>query len=172
MKCIKSFQFWVLFSWHGFSSFLSSRWMGSFTEFTKRFSRMEVAFLWAKNILKCCYSRAQTCQVFLFLLSCSHLVLTWKIYCVMTLEKGNLFQQNILYCVLRFSKCLCCVPVFSSQVGEIIKIMKAYINMIVKKRCSVKSATSVDSHASIWTRWCRWTGTSLVMGICNLPAQV
>uniref|UniRef100_A0A674HDB9 Myosin X n=1 Tax=Taeniopygia guttata TaxID=59729 RepID=A0A674HDB9_TAEGU len=40
----------------------------------------------------------------------------------------------------------------TSQVGEIIKIMKAYINMIVKKRCSVKSATSVDSHASIWTR--------------------
>ncbi|KFW80123.1 Unconventional myosin-X, partial [Manacus vitellinus] len=35
----------------------------------------------------------------------------------------------------------------TSQVGEIIKIMKAYINMIVKKRCSVKSATSVDSHA-------------------------
>uniref|UniRef100_A0A8V5G794 Uncharacterized protein n=1 Tax=Melopsittacus undulatus TaxID=13146 RepID=A0A8V5G794_MELUD len=40
----------------------------------------------------------------------------------------------------------------TSQVGEIIKIMKAYINMIVKKRCSVKSATSADSHASIWTR--------------------
>uniref|UniRef100_A0A8C2TTQ1 Unconventional myosin-X-like n=1 Tax=Coturnix japonica TaxID=93934 RepID=A0A8C2TTQ1_COTJA len=40
----------------------------------------------------------------------------------------------------------------TSQVGEIIKIMKAYINMIVKKRCSVKSATSVDSRASIWTR--------------------
>lgn len=40
----------------------------------------------------------------------------------------------------------------TSQVGEIIKIMKAYINMIVKKRCSVKSATSVDSHASVWTR--------------------
>ncbi|NXA32754.1 MYO10 protein, partial [Eudromia elegans] len=35
----------------------------------------------------------------------------------------------------------------TSQVGEIIKIMKAYINMIVKKRCSVKSATSLDSHA-------------------------
>uniref|UniRef100_A0A7M4FPW2 Unconventional myosin-X-like n=1 Tax=Crocodylus porosus TaxID=8502 RepID=A0A7M4FPW2_CROPO len=40
----------------------------------------------------------------------------------------------------------------TSQVGEIIKIMKAYINMIVKKRCSVKSAASLDSHASIWTR--------------------
>ncbi|OXB77073.1 UNVERIFIED_CONTAM: hypothetical protein H355_007720 [Colinus virginianus] len=40
----------------------------------------------------------------------------------------------------------------TSQVGEIIKIMKAYINMIVKKRCSVKSATSEDSRASIWTR--------------------
>uniref|UniRef100_A0A6J0THH3 Unconventional myosin-X-like n=1 Tax=Pogona vitticeps TaxID=103695 RepID=A0A6J0THH3_9SAUR len=38
------------------------------------------------------------------------------------------------------------------QVGEIIKIMKAYINMIVKKCCSVKSATSLDSRASIWTR--------------------
>ncbi|XP_042302396.1 unconventional myosin-X-like isoform X1 [Sceloporus undulatus] len=38
------------------------------------------------------------------------------------------------------------------QVGEIIKIMKAYINMIVKKCCSVRSATSLDSHASIWTR--------------------
>ncbi|KAH0621187.1 hypothetical protein JD844_022242 [Phrynosoma platyrhinos] len=37
-------------------------------------------------------------------------------------------------------------------VGEIIKIMKAYINMIVKKCCSVRSATSLDSHASIWTR--------------------
>ncbi|KAL8182971.1 UNVERIFIED_CONTAM: Unconventional myosin-X, partial [Gekko kuhli] len=37
------------------------------------------------------------------------------------------------------------------QVGEIIKIMKAYINMIVKKRCSIKSATSLDSRASIWT---------------------
>lgn len=53
---------------------------------------------------------------------------------------------------LRFPKCLRCVALFSPQVGEIIKIMKAYINMIVKKRCSVKSATSVDSHASIWTR--------------------
>ncbi|XP_019378232.1 PREDICTED: unconventional myosin-X-like [Gavialis gangeticus] len=40
----------------------------------------------------------------------------------------------------------------TSQVGEIIKIMKAYINMIVKKRCSVKSAASLDSRASIWTR--------------------
>ncbi|XP_037768620.1 unconventional myosin-X isoform X1 [Chelonia mydas] len=40
----------------------------------------------------------------------------------------------------------------TSQVGEIIKIMKAYINMIVKKRCSVKSAASTDSHTSIWTR--------------------
>jgi len=48
--------------------------------------------------------------------------------------------------------CLSSVTVFSLQVGEIIKIMKAYINMIVKKRCSVKSATSVDSHASVWTR--------------------
>nr|XP_034982317.1 unconventional myosin-X-like isoform X2 [Zootoca vivipara] len=38
------------------------------------------------------------------------------------------------------------------QVGEIIKIMKAYINMIVKKCCSIKSATSLDSRASIWTR--------------------
>uniref|UniRef100_A0A8C0BWI2 Uncharacterized protein n=1 Tax=Buteo japonicus TaxID=224669 RepID=A0A8C0BWI2_9AVES len=41
----------------------------------------------------------------------------------------------------------------TSQVYESARlIMKAYINMIVKKRCSVKSATSVDSHASIWTR--------------------
>uniref|UniRef100_A0A8C5SNY4 Unconventional myosin-X-like n=1 Tax=Laticauda laticaudata TaxID=8630 RepID=A0A8C5SNY4_LATLA len=38
------------------------------------------------------------------------------------------------------------------QVGEIIKIMKAYINMIVKKCCSIRSATSLDSHASIWMR--------------------
>ncbi|XP_074857772.1 unconventional myosin-X-like [Carettochelys insculpta] len=40
----------------------------------------------------------------------------------------------------------------TSQVGEVIKIMKAYINMIVKKRCSVKSSASVDSHTRIWTR--------------------
>ncbi|KAF7241807.1 Unconventional myosin-X [Varanus komodoensis] len=40
----------------------------------------------------------------------------------------------------------------TAQVGEIIKIMKAYINMIVKKCCSVKSASSLDSRASIWTR--------------------
>lgn len=38
---------------------------------------------------------------------------------------------------------LCC------QVGEITKIMKAYINMIVKKRCSVKS---VSSYGSNWIR--------------------
>ncbi|ETE72713.1 Myosin-X, partial [Ophiophagus hannah] len=38
------------------------------------------------------------------------------------------------------------------QVGEIIKIMKAYINMIVKKCCSIRSATSLDSHSSIWMR--------------------
>lgn len=36
------------------------------------------------------------------------------------------------------------------QVGEITKIMKAYINMIVKKRCSVKS---VSSYGSNWIRW-------------------
>lgn len=36
------------------------------------------------------------------------------------------------------------------QVGEITKIMKAYINMIVKKRCSVKS---VSSYGSSWIRW-------------------
>ncbi|XP_077392847.1 unconventional myosin-X isoform X2 [Festucalex cinctus] len=35
------------------------------------------------------------------------------------------------------------------QVGEITKIMKAYINMIVKKRCSVKS---VSSYGSNWIR--------------------
>uniref|UniRef100_W5MT06 Unconventional myosin-X-like n=1 Tax=Lepisosteus oculatus TaxID=7918 RepID=W5MT06_LEPOC len=35
------------------------------------------------------------------------------------------------------------------QVGEITKIMKAYINMIVKKRCSVKS---VSSQGSTWIR--------------------
>ncbi|XP_061091001.1 unconventional myosin-X [Conger conger] len=35
------------------------------------------------------------------------------------------------------------------QVGEITKIMKAYINMIVKKRCSVMS---VSSCGSAWTR--------------------
>uniref|UniRef100_A0A8C9SC21 Myosin X, like 1 n=1 Tax=Scleropages formosus TaxID=113540 RepID=A0A8C9SC21_SCLFO len=37
----------------------------------------------------------------------------------------------------------------TSQVGEITKIMKAYINMIVKKRCSVKS---VSSYGSAWIR--------------------
>lgn len=36
------------------------------------------------------------------------------------------------------------------QVGEIAKIMKAYINMIVKKRCSVKSVSSFGSN---WIRW-------------------
>lgn len=36
------------------------------------------------------------------------------------------------------------------QVGEITKIMKAYINMIVKKRCSVKS---VSSYGTNWIRW-------------------
>uniref|UniRef100_A0A1A7XFD4 Myosin X-like 1 n=1 Tax=Iconisemion striatum TaxID=60296 RepID=A0A1A7XFD4_9TELE len=35
------------------------------------------------------------------------------------------------------------------QVGEIAKIMKAYINMMVKKRCSIMSVTSV---ASSWVR--------------------
>ncbi|XP_015248205.1 PREDICTED: unconventional myosin-X-like isoform X2 [Cyprinodon variegatus] len=35
------------------------------------------------------------------------------------------------------------------QVGEITKIMKAYINMMVKKRCSIMSVTSV---ASSWVR--------------------
>uniref|UniRef100_A0A3Q2P7Q5 Myosin X, like 1 n=1 Tax=Fundulus heteroclitus TaxID=8078 RepID=A0A3Q2P7Q5_FUNHE len=35
------------------------------------------------------------------------------------------------------------------QVGEITKIMKAYINMMVKKRCSIMSVTSV---ASSWAR--------------------
>ncbi|XP_034289703.1 unconventional myosin-X-like isoform X4 [Pantherophis guttatus] len=40
----------------------------------------------------------------------------------------------------------------TTQVGEIIKIMKAYINMIVKKCCSIRSATSLDSHGSIWMR--------------------
>lgn len=34
---------------------------------------------------------------------------------------------------------------FCIQVGEITKIMKAYINMIVKKRCSVMSVSSVGS---------------------------
>lgn len=137
----------------------------------KRFSRMEVAFLWAKNILKYCYIRVQTCQAFLFLLSCSHLVLTTcKIDSPK--EKGNLSKMSCMPQCTEVFKVLMVCAVFSPQVGEIIKIMKAYINMIVKKRCSVKSATSVDSHASIWTRWYRWTGTSLVMGICNLPAQV
>lgn len=36
------------------------------------------------------------------------------------------------------------------KVGEITKIMKAYINMIVKKRCSVMSITS---NSSAWMRW-------------------
>lgn len=35
------------------------------------------------------------------------------------------------------------------QVGEITKIMRAYINMMVKKRCSIMSVTSV---ASSWVR--------------------
>ncbi|XP_027856640.1 unconventional myosin-X isoform X1 [Xiphophorus couchianus] len=35
------------------------------------------------------------------------------------------------------------------QVGEVTKIMKAYINMMVKKRCSIMSVTSV---ASSWAR--------------------
>uniref|UniRef100_A0A672NUD6 Unconventional myosin-X-like n=1 Tax=Sinocyclocheilus grahami TaxID=75366 RepID=A0A672NUD6_SINGR len=37
----------------------------------------------------------------------------------------------------------------TSQVGEITKIMKAYINMIVKKRCSIMSITS---NSSTWMR--------------------
>ncbi|XP_077303906.1 unconventional myosin-X-like isoform X2 [Lithobates pipiens] len=40
----------------------------------------------------------------------------------------------------------------TTQVGEITKIMRAYINMIVKKRCSVKSITSQDSQFSSWAR--------------------
>ncbi|OCT60969.1 unconventional myosin-X isoform X2 [Xenopus laevis] len=36
----------------------------------------------------------------------------------------------------------------TTQVGEITKIMRAYINMIVKKRCSVRSVTSQDSQSS------------------------
>uniref|UniRef100_A0A3B3XGZ7 Uncharacterized protein n=1 Tax=Poecilia mexicana TaxID=48701 RepID=A0A3B3XGZ7_9TELE len=39
--------------------------------------------------------------------------------------------------------------VFHLQVGEITKIMKAYINMMVKKRCSIMSVSSV---ASSWAR--------------------
>lgn len=39
--------------------------------------------------------------------------------------------------------------VFIFQVAEITKIMKAYINMIVKKRCSVKS---VSSYGTNWIR--------------------
>ncbi|XP_059427494.1 unconventional myosin-X [Carassius carassius] len=37
----------------------------------------------------------------------------------------------------------------TAQVGEITKIMKAYINMIVKKRCSIMSITS---NSSAWAR--------------------
>lgn len=62
------------------------------------------------------------------------------------------FSAECLACLNGIRFLMCISSVFSLQVGEIIKIMKAYINMIVKKRCSVKSATSVDSHASIWTR--------------------
>uniref|UniRef100_A0A8C5R427 Uncharacterized protein n=1 Tax=Leptobrachium leishanense TaxID=445787 RepID=A0A8C5R427_9ANUR len=40
----------------------------------------------------------------------------------------------------------------TTQVGEITKIMRAYINMIVKKRCSVKSVVSQDSQFSTWAR--------------------
>ncbi|XP_053327663.1 unconventional myosin-X-like [Spea bombifrons] len=40
----------------------------------------------------------------------------------------------------------------TTQVGEITKIMRAYINMIVKKRCSVKSVVSRDSQFSTWAR--------------------
>ncbi|XP_031749628.1 unconventional myosin-X [Xenopus tropicalis] len=40
----------------------------------------------------------------------------------------------------------------TTQVGEITKIMRAYINMIVKKRCSVRSVTSQDSQSSNWAR--------------------
>ncbi|CAH2305349.1 unconventional myosin-X-like [Pelobates cultripes] len=40
----------------------------------------------------------------------------------------------------------------TTQVGEITKIMRAYINMIVKKRCSVKSVASRDSQFSSWAR--------------------
>ncbi|KAM4627006.1 unconventional myosin-X-like [Discoglossus pictus] len=40
----------------------------------------------------------------------------------------------------------------TTEVGEITKIMRAYINMIVKKRCSVKSVASQDSHFSTWNR--------------------
>ncbi|KAM4698021.1 unconventional myosin-X-like [Rhinophrynus dorsalis] len=40
----------------------------------------------------------------------------------------------------------------TTQVGEITKVMRAYINMIVKKRCSVKSVTSQDSQFSAWAR--------------------
>lgn len=42
-----------------------------------------------------------------------------------------------------------CVSSVHCQVGEITKIMKAYINMIVKKRCSVKS---VSSYGTSWIR--------------------
>ncbi|CAJ0935046.1 unnamed protein product [Ranitomeya imitator] len=42
----------------------------------------------------------------------------------------------------------------TTQVGEITKIMRAYINMIVKKRCSVKSVTSQDSQFNSWASWC------------------
>ncbi|XP_048455251.1 unconventional myosin-X [Rhincodon typus] len=38
------------------------------------------------------------------------------------------------------------------QVGEITKIMKGYINTIVKKRYSIKSAVTNRSEASAWTR--------------------
>ncbi|GCC16490.1 hypothetical protein chiPu_0021382, partial [Chiloscyllium punctatum] len=38
------------------------------------------------------------------------------------------------------------------QVGEITKIMKGYINTIVKKRYSIKSVVTNHSEASAWTR--------------------
>lgn len=44
-----------------------------------------------------------------------------------------------------------------AQVGEITKIMRAYINMMVKKRCSIMSVTSVTSS---WVRWSPQTSQS------------
>ncbi|XP_042192341.1 unconventional myosin-X-like isoform X2 [Callorhinchus milii] len=38
------------------------------------------------------------------------------------------------------------------QVGEITKVMKAYINMIVKKRCSMRTSLTQDSPFSSWSR--------------------
>lgn len=82
--------------------------------------------------------------------------------CSLKRHRYLIFSVNIRLCRFVRGTCISLLLFWLSalsvrcQVGEITKIMKAYINMIVKKRCSVKS---VSSYGSNWIRWLIWQDT-------------